>query len=49
MIINAATKIRASRAKEICNKTEAKSFCMKKHDPHYTPREDRGFPPVENK
>lgn len=22
---------------------------MKKHDAHYTPREDRGFPPAENK
>lgn len=49
MIISAATKIRASTVKETGNKTEAKSFCMKKHDPQYISREDRGLPPVENK
>lgn len=35
--------------KETGNKTEAKSFCMRKHDPQYIAREDRGLPPVENK
>lgn len=46
MIINAATKIRASTVKETDNKTEAKNFCMKKHDTQYISREDRGLPPV---
>lgn len=40
---------RASTVKETGNKPEAKSFCMKKHDPQYISGEDRGLPTVENK
>lgn len=42
-------KLGAPTAKETGNKTEAKRFCMKKHDPQCISREDKSLLPVENK
>lgn len=42
-------KLGAPTVKDTGHKTEAKSFCMKKHDPQCISREDKSLPWVENK
>lgn len=42
-------KLGVPTVKETGNKTEAKSFCMKKHYTQCGSREDKSLPNVENK